>query len=564
MGKVFACFTLCLLSSLLVALTGKAAAAGEPAKSRDETGHTLDHSDPKKTYETYLRAIKANNLEDAKKCWFFADGDPAGALDVLAGLWVTAHRLSEVARNKLGVRGWGVLQEWNNIICRSDCTNEAIDRTLQHLKDANVKTTGDKATLTIKWAESEPLEKPVFGFAGDDPVARFRRVNGQWKLDASTEVDVKQPADFFAPGGWGQVFRDQIQATQRIIGDLEKGNLRTDEETIAAFEASGKENGTQRKPRKLGPRLDQVGVASAVHLESGGLAMSTSHPPVLAVSESGVIYVFWPAQGLKNAGPSPELPMIPARFSFGDYPGSGFSEVPGVNVCRGGAWSKPGVLVEGKKLCCPCFAWCAGETLHVLVPDAVTGRTQHVTFDPQGKRWDKVAELPYRLTEYDAFRQVGETVHVGFAESSGRTLGEGTTPEGADDRLVYPEHTYASYLSFDGHRWSKPFRIEQSDNRSRHATRVRLAVDAKGTAHLAWWSGAYGYAMIRDGKAVFEPLQFADAAIERDEFDLGIRSAGMRHHRVQGGFARESPGHPEDSHTAAGGRTLERRRKNRR
>ncbi len=457
-------------------------------------------------------------MDAAKKCWFVTDNDPAHALDVIVGVWVTSHRLSDIARRKLGNRGWAVLQEWNDIVCRYDCTDEAIGRTLERLKNAEVATTGETATLTIKWADDEPLEKPVFGFSGDDPVARFRRVQGHWKIDAG----LTRSSDFFEQGTWGQKLKAQIKVTEQITERLEKGELRTDEETIAAFTSIGENGATSPKPRRLGPKLDQVGVPSATHLESGNLALSTNHPPVLAVSHSGVIYVFWPARGQKTAVRSSELPLIPQTYGFGDCPSPEFSSVPGVNVCRNGSWSKPGVLVEGQKDCDPCFAWCASEQLHLLVSDAVKRRTHHFTIDPRRKQWDKVAELPYQLTHYDAFRLVGNSVHIGFAESTARELGKGTVPQGPDDRFSYPEHTYASYVTFDGQHWSKPVRLEQSDNQSRHVTRVRLAVDRSGTAYAAWWSGNYGYAEIRNGKANYAPLHFTDTPIDDEEFDLGI------------------------------------------
>jgi hypothetical protein len=200
--------------------------------------------------------------------------------------------------------------------------------------------------------------------------------------------------------------------------------------------------------------------------------------------------------------------------------------VPGVNVCRDGTWSQPGVVVEGLKDCDACFAWCAGEQLHLLVSDGVKHRTQHFMLDPQRKQWDRLAELPYQLTHYDAFRLVGETVHIGFAESGGREFVKATTTRGAGDHIAESDHTYACYLTFDGNRWSKPLRIEQSDNPSRHVTRVRLAVDGTGKAHLAWWSGAYGYAMIQNGKATYEPIHFAGTPINDDDFDLGIDPHG--------------------------------------
>jgi hypothetical protein len=485
-----------------------------------------DFSDPKKTYETYLQAIKADDLKAAENCWSIAETDHAGVLDTIVGMWVTAHRLGEVARAKLGEREWHVMEEWSEMVCRPDCTSEALDRTLDRLKTAKVQITGDTATVTIKWAEDEPLEKPVFCFSGDDPAARFRKIKDRWKLDAGKELDMTQAEDLFKPGSWLAAFHEQRRAQEKIISELEQGKLRSGEEAIAAFEDLLSGDATPQAHRKLGPKLHQAGVASSTLLESGGMALSMNHPPVLAVSDSGTVYVFWPARGQVKPVLSAELPTIPSRFAFGDYDRPDFSAVPGVNVCRRGAWSKPGVLIEGIKDCDPCFAWCAGEQLNLLMVDNVKGHTHHFALDARNNKWERVAELPYELTHYDSFRQVGETVHIGFAESVGRQMGEGTLPKGPDERFEYPEHTYATYLMFDGKRWSKPVRIEASDNRSRNVSRVRLAVDNHGTAHLAWWGGGHGYAVVRDGKATCEPLDLSGPTIERDEFDLGLDPHG--------------------------------------
>jgi hypothetical protein len=44
-----------------------------------------DYSTPKKTLETFLRAVKANYLAGAKECWFISDGNASGVLDILVG-----------------------------------------------------------------------------------------------------------------------------------------------------------------------------------------------------------------------------------------------------------------------------------------------------------------------------------------------------------------------------------------------------------------------------------------------------------------------------------------------
>ena len=52
-----------------------------PAKpqptNRGKPSSIADYSDPKKRYVSYLRAVKANDVEAAKRCFYLADGDPA-------------------------------------------------------------------------------------------------------------------------------------------------------------------------------------------------------------------------------------------------------------------------------------------------------------------------------------------------------------------------------------------------------------------------------------------------------------------------------------------------------
>src|SRR5262249_53574479 len=111
--------------------------------------------------------------------------------------------------------------------------------------------------------------------------------------------------------------------------------------------------------------------------------------------------------------------------------------------------------------------------------------------------------LPFAPSMYEPFRRVGKEVHLASAEEN-----------------------HVDYLRFDGQAWSKPLRIE-----AKGVTRVRLAVDRKGAAHIGWWmampkKGIHGYAVIRDNKAEAEPLNFERAPLYCEEFDLGIDPAG--------------------------------------
>jgi hypothetical protein len=490
-------------------------AAAQKAEQRPARAENDRFSDPKQTFDTYLQAIKANDLKTAMTCYTISDDNASGALDVMVGLWIAFHRLGETARNKLGARGWRELQEWNENIVRAECASEAIDRTRARLKDAVVTVTKDTAKLVVHWGPKEPFEEPVFHFSGDEPIALFRRVRGAWKLDFQAETGLDKPADFFRPGTWGPMMRDEIQIIEQVVSDLESGKLTTAEQSIAAFEkrfealaskydpGHAKEWATQRKKEQ---QASSVKVPDSTDISTGSLAWSSTHRPVIAVSARGTMYVFWLAKGQERAKAS--LPQLPGEYAFGLAKSPDWSEVPGVNVCRDGAWSKPGVLVEGKKSCEPVFAWCEGEQLHLLLTGTDERATNHIVFDPEKKTWKRLSRLPMSLSQHDAFRQIGKAIHVAAVE--GKSV---------------------HYLRFDGHEWSEPVRLDLSENSSSGVTRARLAVDQQGTAYVGWWSatggtGTHGLAALRDGKVSPISFQLADKPIHQDDFDLGIDPQG--------------------------------------
>jgi hypothetical protein len=199
--------------------------------------------------------------------------------------------------------------------------------------------------------------------------------------------------------------------------------------------------------------------------------------------------------------------MIPDEMSFGTAQPE-WSAVPGINVYRQGRWSKAGLLVEGSKNCTPLWSWCEGEKLHLLVTSESANKCNHLILDPTANRWAKHAELPFAPSQYGSFRHSGKEVH-----------------------LACVDRPYVYYLRFDGKTWSKPVKIEQSENKTRGVTRVRLAVDRKGDAHVAWWTaypqpGIHGYARIRERKVSSESLKFEQAPLHQDNFDLGIDPTG--------------------------------------
>lgn len=59
-------------------------------KSRSGAGY----SDPIKTYQSYLEAIKRDDLAAAMACCTIADNNKSGSLDVLVGMWVAFHHFN--------------------------------------------------------------------------------------------------------------------------------------------------------------------------------------------------------------------------------------------------------------------------------------------------------------------------------------------------------------------------------------------------------------------------------------------------------------------------------------
>jgi hypothetical protein len=180
--------------------------------------------------------------------------------------------------------------------------------------------------------------------------------------------------------------------------------------------------------------------------------------------------------------------------------------VPAIAVCRKGKWGKPGLLVEGKSEAAPLFAWCEGEKLHLLLMSPGEKECHHLRYDPEGARWERIGQLPFAPSQYEPIRQVGKTVHI--ACCSGR---------------------YVHYFYFDGATWSKPVRIEESENRTNLVTRARLAMGRDGAAHIAWWTATeekqesiHGYVVVKGTKVESRSIRF----VHRDAFDLGIDAEG--------------------------------------
>jgi hypothetical protein len=255
-----------------------------------------------------------------------------------------------------------------------------------------------------------------------------------------------------------------------------------------------------------GSGLDTLPVATS--LETGSLAWETTRSPTVAVSETGVIYVIWPGKGQKKAPQPATIPMIPEELSFSVHQPE-WSGVPGISVYQKGSWSKAGLLVEGPKDCDPLWSWCEGEKLNLLVVSESANKCNHLVFDPTANQWKRQAELPFAPSQYSSWRQFGKEIH-----------------------LACVEEQHVHYLRYDGKSWTKPVKIEHSENKTSGVTRVRMAVDRKGGAHVAWWTAhpqhpVHGYAVIHEGQVNAEPLKFDQAPIHQDNFDLGIDPEGQ-------------------------------------
>jgi hypothetical protein len=214
----------------------------------------VDFSTPIKTFQTYLHAIKAHDLGTAKRCWFISDNNESGVLDIIAGRWIAFHRFNEIARSKFTAEERALLKDEG--LTNDHLTDDVIDRALERLKNAEVKITGNTAKPRTSWPGEDGFasEPPALLYYGGRPGAKFRRVNGAWKLDAHREIGFQRPADFFEPHSWGYFYPGYVAVLNQLLADIESGKLRTAEQVVkqaqaswAALEADG-EKAKRAKP----------------------------------------------------------------------------------------------------------------------------------------------------------------------------------------------------------------------------------------------------------------------------------------------------------------------------
>jgi hypothetical protein len=228
-----------------VVLVAIATAADPPAKVPADK-RADEFADPKATYRTYIEAVRKNDVKAAKKCWVIDDDNKSGALDTIVGLWISMRQINQVAERKIGADGLdAILKGWR----RDDVSDAALDLTKRRVDDAEVKITDDTAALKIKWKEDDAVK------FGDGPIS-FRKVGGNWKIDANKMTGLERGADFFEKGTWGQMFGDQVAIMNEAIDGMEKDKLKSAKE-LGAFiegkiEAMKKKDEEERK--KESPR----------------------------------------------------------------------------------------------------------------------------------------------------------------------------------------------------------------------------------------------------------------------------------------------------------------------
>jgi hypothetical protein len=202
--------------AVFAALTTLPALAGEP-----------DLSSPPAAVRSYLAAVKANDVETARRCWMIDDDNTSGALDVIVGRSVASRKLVAATEAKFGADGVKLLGRWN----RPACTDKAVELTLERLASAQLKENGNVARISIPWQPGDGESSPTFFDVGAPPLC-LRRLGEQWRLDANVFVGVEKAASLFGPDQLWPVWRDEMGVMNDLTSAIEKGEIKD----LAAFE----------------------------------------------------------------------------------------------------------------------------------------------------------------------------------------------------------------------------------------------------------------------------------------------------------------------------------------
>jgi hypothetical protein len=195
--------------AIVALLAAFPAFAGEP-----------DLSSPPATVRSYLAAIKANDLETAKRCWTIDDGNASGALDVVVGMWIASRKLVSVTQDKFGTEGLRHLGRWN----RPAGSDKAIELTLDRLRSAESKEFKTFARLSIPWQTGDGDTVPAF-LCIKAPLI-LRRVDDRWLLDANEFTGVEKAANLFGPKSVWSACRDETAVMNEVATAIEKGQIK--------------------------------------------------------------------------------------------------------------------------------------------------------------------------------------------------------------------------------------------------------------------------------------------------------------------------------------------------
>ena len=214
----------------------------QSAKSSVTSHFVADYSDPIKTYQSYLEAIKRDDLVAAKACCTISDNNKSGSLDVLVGTWVTFHHFNRVMLLNFKEEASQYLRDGadneENPYLRGDCTDKALDRTISRLAGSKFKIEGDTAKLTIQWKEDDGSPNQAIFYSPDDRI--FRKINGHWKLDIAPGLSPKELLEFLEPGSWGCAFRGGMNMLNGAIEEVKSGKLKTWQEVTEELEKRNK------------------------------------------------------------------------------------------------------------------------------------------------------------------------------------------------------------------------------------------------------------------------------------------------------------------------------------
>ena len=208
-----------------------------------------DLSSPKATLLSYVEAVEAGDYATAKHCWVIDGKDQDGAMEVVVGLWTSSRRARLAVIQKFGKVGIEALGKF----ARPDVSDEALDRTLNRIKDSEAEIKGDKASLQIRWKKDDGFPNDVFLFS-KEPLP-FRKVGATWLLDATASAggDAKSVLE---PGTWGPLFRDYTKMLNEAADGLGSGKLKTKDDVSGLIEERGKaaakryEDALREKPIK--------------------------------------------------------------------------------------------------------------------------------------------------------------------------------------------------------------------------------------------------------------------------------------------------------------------------